>query len=46
LIIEGDGSVHDKKEEKEYDAEHQWNLEKWGYKVLRFSNELITKNLD
>ena len=46
LIVEADGSVHDKKEIKENDAERQMTLEKWGYNVLCFTNEEITKNIE
>jgi len=46
LIIEVDGSIHDKREMKQYDAERQLNLKKRGYETLRFSNSQITKNIE
>jgi imidazole glycerol-phosphate synthase subunit HisF len=46
LIVETDGPVHDRKETKENDAEGQMNLKNSGYKVLRFINDEITKNIE
>jgi imidazole glycerol-phosphate synthase subunit HisF len=46
LIIEVDGSVHDKKEIKHYDEERQHKLQAWGYELLRFSDKEIANNMD
>ena len=43
LIIEIDGSIHNNKETKKTDEERQKDLEKWGYLVLRFSNQQVMK---
>jgi len=44
LIIELDGSQH--LEQKEYDAERTAYLESKGYRVLRFYNNDVMKNID
>jgi cyclase len=46
LIIEADGSIHDKEEVKKADEERQKELERWGYVVIRFSNKQIMENLE
>ncbi len=43
LIIEVDGSIHDKKEVKEYDERRENDLKSWGYNVIRFSNHQVLK---
>ena len=43
LIIELDGRSHD--EQIEYDAERTEGLEGEGYRVLRFANELVMRNV-
>jgi very-short-patch-repair endonuclease len=44
LIIELDGSQH--LEQKEYDAVRTEHLEKQGYKVIRFWNNDVMKNIE
>ena len=44
LIIELDGSQH--LEQQEYDQERTKYLESLGYKVIRFWNNEVTKNID
>jgi very-short-patch-repair endonuclease len=44
LVIEVDGGIHNS--QKEYDLGREAELEKYGIKVLRFSNEEIFDNLD
>lgn len=44
LAIEVDGSVHD--EQVEYDAVRTKQLEAYGYRVLRFTNEAVMGDLD
>jgi imidazole glycerol-phosphate synthase subunit HisF len=46
LVIEIDGSIHTLPGVKENDAERQKYLEGLGLKVLRFSNEEISHNLE
>lgn len=46
LIIELDGEIHNSDLEKEYDKFRQDIFEVSGYKVIRFKNEEIIKNLD
>ncbi len=45
LIVEVDGSSHDKEDKKEYDALRTQRLESLGYKVIRITNkEVINGN--
>ncbi|VAV84530.1 5-methyltetrahydrofolate--homocysteine methyltransferase [hydrothermal vent metagenome] len=46
LIIEVDGEVHNNFVNNEYDFKRTERLNKLGYKVIRFTNENIFKNLD
>ena len=46
LIIEIDGPVHNNTETKKTDEERQKNLEKWGYLVIRFSNQQVMKKTE
>ncbi|MBI2729205.1 MAG: DUF559 domain-containing protein [Sphingobacteriales bacterium] len=46
LIIELDGSVHEKLEVKEYDKKREDDLISWGYKVKRFKNEEVMAATD
>lgn len=43
LVIEVDGQVHDT--QQEYDESRCDHLHTYGYRVLRFRNEEVTKNL-
>ena len=43
LIIEVDGSIHNKKEIKDYDLDRENNLRIWGYTIIRFSNHKVLK---
>ncbi len=45
LMIEVDGGYHNKKEQIELDAERTRILEVLGYKVLRFTNEEVLKDV-
>jgi len=45
LIIEVDGSIHNKQKIKEYDLERQDNLMSDGYTVIRFSNQQILNDI-
>ena len=46
LIIELDGPFHEDKVRKIYDIRRQSELEKMGYKVIRFKNEEIINNFE
>lgn len=46
LIVELDGSIHNSSEAKSSDAKRQANLESWGYKVIRFSNEQLSQSIN
>ncbi|MDD4214870.1 MAG: endonuclease domain-containing protein [Bacteroidales bacterium] len=41
LIVELDGGIHKNAEVKEHDADRQLQLEEFGLKVIRFSNEEV-----
>ena len=44
LIVEVDGTIHDDPYRARYDAERQQVLEEEGYRVLRFTNEMVEKH--
>ena len=46
LIIELDGSIHNQNDVKKNDATRQEDLEKWGYAVIRFTNNEVFKQLE
>ena len=46
LVIEVDGEIHLKKENKEYDYGRTYELERLGLRVIRFSNDEILKNIE
>lgn len=46
IIIEIDGVQHNKLENIEYDKKRTAYLEKKGYKIIRFWNDEITKNIE
>ena len=46
LVIEIDGEIHDNEEVKEYDQGRTAELEKYGIKVIRFTNDQIICNID
>lgn len=46
LIIEVDGSIHNKEEIKKYDEQRQKDLEGWGYFVIRFTNDEVISQTD
>ncbi|MFD2532996.1 endonuclease domain-containing protein [Gracilimonas halophila] len=46
LIIELDGGSHDHPKAKKKDEGRQLNLEKAGFKILRFTNEDVLKNME
>jgi very-short-patch-repair endonuclease len=46
LIVEVDGSVHDNEEAKERDENRTYELERYGIKVIRFTNHEIKHNIN
>jgi cyclase len=46
LIIELDGSIHNEPDIREFDEARQKDLEKWGYIILRFTNEQAMEKSD
>ena len=46
LVIELDGSVHDIKDQAEYDLGRTFELEEFGLKVIRFRNEEVLDRLE
>ncbi len=46
LIIELDGSIHDEPGIKEADNARQKELERWGYTVIRFTNQEIIEEIE
>lgn len=45
LIIEADGKIHDKEENKKYDKQRENDLKNMGYNIIRFTNEEIKNNI-
>jgi len=45
LVIEADGGIHLKVEQKEYDRKRTADLEDYGLKIIRFSNEDIMSDI-
>ena len=46
LIIELDGSIHHEQSIKNDDELRQRELESWGYKVIRFTNEEVLQKVE
>jgi very-short-patch-repair endonuclease len=46
LVIEVDGGIHKTKDQKAYDINRSSDLEDLGLKVIRFTNEEISNNLE
>ncbi len=46
LVIEIDGGIHNSIEQKEYDIGREAELNEWGIKVIRFTNEEVGNNID
>ena len=45
LVVEADGEIHQEPEQKEYDRERTAELEGYGLKVIRFTNEEILTDI-
>jgi very-short-patch-repair endonuclease len=46
LVIEVDGEIHNNPDNKEYDEGRQIEMEKYGIKILRFSNREVLENIN
>ena len=46
LIIEVDGSIHNRADIKEADKTREQDLRNWGYSVIRFSNQQVLLKTD
>ena len=46
LVIEVDGGIHKSKEQREYDIGREGELENWGIKVIRFTNDEIKNDIN
>jgi len=46
LIIEVDGSIHEKADIKENDEKREIELNNWGYKLVRFTNDEVLKKTE
>ena len=45
LVIEIDGGIHKSVDQRAYDIGREVELEHWGIKVIRFTNEEVEKNI-
>ena len=45
LVIEVDGGIHKSRDQKEYDLNREAELNSWGIKVIRFTNEAVEHNI-
>lgn len=46
LAIEIDGEIHEKEDQKKYDAERQKHIEQFGIRFLRIKNEEVINDMD
>ena len=46
MIVEVDGKIHEKKEQKEKDLIREEQLIESGFKVIRFSNDEVINNIE
>ena len=46
LVIEVDGGYHSEPQQQEDDAVREYNLQRMGYHVMRFSNEEVIYDID
>lgn len=45
LIIEVDGSIHNKKDVRDYDQMREYLLKERGYKIIRFTNDMVKSDI-
>jgi very-short-patch-repair endonuclease len=46
LVIEVDGEIHNSPENKEYDDGRAFEMERYGIKIIRFSNREVLENIN
>ncbi len=46
LVIEIDGGIHKSVDQREYDIGREAELENWGIKVIRFTNDEVEKDIE
>jgi len=46
LVVELDGRIHERRGNREYDKNRTAEMERYGIKVIRFTNEEVLKNTD
>jgi very-short-patch-repair endonuclease len=46
LVIEIDGGIHKSVDQREYDIGREAELERWGIKVIRFTNEEVENDIN
>ncbi|WP_245868077.1 endonuclease domain-containing protein [Labilibaculum filiforme] len=46
LVIEVDGGIHQSSEQKEYDIGREAEINHWGIKIIRFTNNEIEEDLN
>ena len=46
LVIEIDGGIHKSKDQKEYDIGREAELERWGIKIVRFTNKEVEIDIE
>ena len=46
LVIEVDGGIHKSNNQKEYDLGREGELENWGIKAIRYTNEEFENDID
>jgi len=46
LVVEVDGGIHKRRENREYDENRTTDLERFGIQVLRFTNEEVLEQTD
>jgi len=46
LIIELDGSIHEEATIKENDKNRETQMEKWGYSIVRFTNQQVITDIE
>ena len=46
LVIEVDGNLHNSSEGQEYDQGRSYEMERFGIRIIRFTNEQVKNNID
>ena len=45
LIIEIDGSIHNRKDVRDYDQLREYLLKESGYRIIRFTNDMVERDI-